>query len=69
MKSPSIGGFKDCAYSIFASRRGHPHSAVVSRQKLLKIPVMQLKNKMVPMGDYFYEINLQDVEFINLLAK
>ena len=28
-----------------------------------------VKNKMVPMGDYFYEIALEDVEFMNLLAS
>ena len=42
---------------------------MVSHQKLLKSPVVQVKNKMVPMGDYFYEITLEDVEFINLLAE
>ena len=42
---------------------------MVSRRKLLKSPVVQVKNKMVPMGDYFYEIALEDVEFVNLLAK
>jgi len=30
---------------------------------------VQVKNKMVPMGDFFYEIDLEDVEFINLLAE
>ena len=29
----------------------------------------QVKNKMVPMGDYFYELALENVEFVNLLAK
>ena len=28
-----------------------------------------MKHEIVPMGDYFYEINLQDVKFINLLAE
>ena len=42
---------------------------MVSRQKLLKSPVVQVKNKMVPICDYFYEIALEDVECINLLAS
>ena len=41
---------------------------MVSRQKLLKSPVVQIKNKMVLIGDYFYEIALEDVEFANLIA-
>ena len=42
---------------------------MVSRQTLLKSPVVQVKNKMVTMGDYFYEIALEDVEFVNLIAR
>jgi len=60
--------FTDDRVTFFVLNSGRTHAAVVSRQKLLKSPVVQVKNKMVPMGDYFYEINLQDVEFINLLA-
>ena len=54
--------------TFFVLNSGRTHAAVVSRQTLLKSPVVQVKNKMVPMGDYFYEIALEDVEFINLLA-
>ena len=61
--------FTDDRVTFFVLNSGRPHAAVVSRQKLLKSPVVQVKNKMVPMGDYFYEINLQDVKFINLLAE
>ena len=28
-----------------------------------------MKHEIVPMGDYFYDIALQDVEFVNLLAS
>ena len=41
---------------------------VCDRQTRLKSPAVQVKNEMVPMGDYFYKIALEDVEFINLLA-
>ena len=34
-----------------------------------KSPVVQVKNKMAQMGIYFYEIALEDVEFVNLLAS
>ena len=61
--------FTDDLVTFFVLYSGRTHAAVVSRQKLLKSPVVQIKNMMVPMRDYFYEINLQDVEFINLLAE
>jgi hypothetical protein len=61
--------FTDDRVTFFVLNSGRTHAAVVSRQKLLKSPVVQVKNKMVPMGDYFYEIDLEDVEFINLLAE
>jgi len=28
-----------------------------------------MKQEIMPMGDYFYEIALQDVEVVNLLAS
>lgn len=61
--------FKDDRVTFFVLNSERTHATVVSRQKLLKSPVVQVKNKMVPMGDYFYEIDLEDVEFINLLAE
>lgn len=61
--------FTDDRVTFFVLNSGRTHAAVVSRQKLLKSPVVQVKNKMVPMGNYFYEIDLEDVEFINLLAE
>ena len=39
--------------TFFVLNNARSHAAVVSRQKLLKSPVVQVKNKMVPMGDYF----------------
>ena len=54
--------------TFFVLNNARIHAAVVSRQKLLKSPVVQVKNKMVPIGDYFYEIALENVEFVNLLA-
>ena len=61
--------FTDDRVTFFVLNSGRTHAAVVSRQKLLKSLVVQVKNMMVPMGTYFYEINLQDVEFINRLAE
>ena len=61
--------FTDDRVTFFVLNSGRTHAAVVSRQKLLKSLVVQVKDMMVPMGAYFYEINLQDVEFINRLAE
>ena len=55
--------------TFFVLNNARPHAAVVGRRKLLKSPVVQVKNKMVPMGDYFYEIALKDVEFVNLITR
>ena len=54
--------------SLF-SIRGRTHAAADSREKLLKSPVVQVKNKMAQMGVYFYEIALEDVEFANVIAR
>ena len=61
--------FTDDRVTFFVLNSGRTHAAVVSLQKLLKSPAVQVKNKMVPMGDYFYEIALKDVEFVNLLTR
>ena len=55
--------------TFFVLNSGRTYAALVSCQTLLKGPVAQVKNKMVPMGDYFYELALENVEFVNLLAK
>ena len=61
--------FTDDRITFFVLNLGRTHADVVSHQKLLKSLVLQVKNKMVPMGDYFYEIALEDVEFANLLSR
>ena len=61
--------FTDDRITFFVLNLGRTHADVVSHQKLLKSLVLQVKNKMVPMGDYFYEITLEDVEFANLLSR
>ena len=61
--------FTDDRVTFFVLNLGRTHADVVSHQKLLKSLVLQVKNKMVPMGDYFYEITLEDVEFANLLSR
>ena len=61
--------FTDDRVTFFVLNSGRTHAAVVSRQKLIKSPVVQVKNKMLPMGDYFYEIALEEAEFVNLLAR
>ena len=61
--------FTDNRVTFFVLNLGRTHVAVFNRQKLLKSPVVQVKNKMVPMRDYFYEIALEDVEFVKLLAR
>ena len=42
---------------------------MVGRNDVVKSPIVKVPNKMVPMGDYFYEIALEDVEFVNLIAR
>ena len=61
--------FTDNHVTFFVLNSGRTHAAVVSREKLLESPVVQVKNKMAQMGVYFYEIALEDVEFVNLLAR
>ena len=53
---------------VFVLNNARSHAAVVGRNDVVKSPVVKVKNKMVPMGDYFFEIPLSDVQFINLLA-
>ena len=61
--------FTDDRITFFVLNSERTYAALVSRQTFLKGPVAQVKNKMVPMGDYFYELALENVEFVNLLAK
>ena len=39
--------------TFFMLNNARSHAAVVGRNDVVKSPVMQVKNKMVPMGDYF----------------
>ncbi len=61
--------FTDDRVTFFVLNLGRTHAAVVSRQKLLTSTLVQVKNKMVPMGDYFYKIALENVEFVNLITR
>ena len=40
--------FTDDRVTLFVLNSGRTHAAVVSRQKLIKSPMVQVKNKMVP---------------------
>ena len=54
--------------TFFVLNNVRSHAAVVSRNDVVKSPIVKLPNKIVPMGNYSYEIVLEDVEFVNLLA-
>ena len=60
--------FTEDQFTFFVLNQGRTHAAVVNGKDLIKSPVVKIKNKMVPLGDYFFEIALSDVQFINLLA-
>ena len=45
--------FTDDRVTFFVLNSGRTHAAVVSRWKLPKSPMVQVKNKIVHMGDYF----------------
>ena len=48
---------------------GRTHAAIFRRKALSNSPAVKVENTLVPMGDYFNEIYLKGVEFINLLAE
>ena len=54
--------------TFFVLNNARSHAAVVSRNDVVTSPVVTVPNKFVPLGDYFFEITLSDVQFINLLA-
>ena len=56
------------AMSLYSSKFGAYPCQFATARSVLRTLSYRLKNKMVPMGDYFYRIALEDVEFINLLA-
>ena len=41
---------------------------MVGRNDIVKSPIVKIPNKMVPMGNYFYEITLENFEFVNLIT-
>ena len=55
--------------TFFVLNNARSYAAVVGRNYVVKSPIVKVPNKMVPMGDYFYEIALEDVEFVNLIAS
>ena len=55
--------------TFFVLNNARSHAAVVGRNDVVKSPIVKVPNKMAPMGDYFYEIALEDVQFVNLLAR
>ena len=60
--------FTDDRVTFFVLNSERTH-AVVGRNDVVKSLIAKVLNKMVPMGDYFYEIALEEVEFVNLLAR
>ena len=60
--------FTEDHVTFFVLNQGRTHAAVVNGKDLLKSPLVKVKNTMVPLGDYFFEIALSDVQFINLLG-
>ena len=61
--------FTEDHVTFFVLNQGRTHAAAVNGKDLLKSPVVKIKNKMVPLGEYFFEIALSEVQFINLLAS
>ena len=55
--------------TFFVLNNARSHAAVAGRNDVVKSPIVKVPNKMVPMGDYFYEIALENFEFVNLLAR
>ena len=44
------------------------HGAVVSRKLILASPVIEVANATVPSGEHFFNIPVDGVQIINLLA-
>ena len=55
--------------TFFVLNNARSYAAVLGRNYVVKSPIVKGPNKMVPMGDYFYEIALHEVEVVNLLAR
>ncbi len=61
--------FTEDHVTFFSLYRGGTHIAVVNCKMLLKSQVVKFKIKMVTLSDYFFEVAMNDVYFINLLAS
>ena len=55
--------------TFFVLNNARSHAAVVGRNDVVKSPIVKVPNKIVPSGDYFYEIALENVEFVNLISR
>jgi hypothetical protein len=55
--------------TFFVLNNARSHAAVVSRNDVVKSPIVKVPNKMVPSGDLFYDVNLTNAQIINLLAE
>ena len=55
--------------TFFGLNNARSHAAVVSRNDVVKSPIVKVPNKMVPSGDLFYDVNLTNAQIINLLAE
>ena len=53
---------------IFLLNNARSDAAVVSRNDVVNSPFVTVPNKLVPSGDLFYDVNVQDAKIINLLA-
>ena len=54
--------------TFFVLNNARSHAAVVGRNDVVKSPIVKVPNKMVPTGDLFYDVAVQDAQIINLLA-
>ena len=54
--------------TFFVLNNARSHAAVVGRNDVVKSPIVKVPNKMVPSGDLFYDVAVQDAKIINLLA-
>ena len=54
--------------TFFVLNNARSHAPVVSRNDVVKSPIVKVPNKMVPSGDLFFDVAVQDAKIINLLA-
>ena len=56
-------------FNFFVLNNARSYAAVVGRNDVVESPIVKVPNKVVPTVDYFYEIALEEFEFVNLLAR